>query len=159
MLRKSGLYALLAPSVCRWVQRFKDGGAFIAEMNQSKAEFWSLRSQRNNAAMSLEQNIRSTAAAAIASFEQIGLAEKEAQAAKENYDLVNEAYLEGEAALIERIDAQRQLVEANIAEREALYKFLSDQLILEQSIAYFPFMEDDAAIRIHDLEAKLQGHD
>jgi len=73
MLPKSGLYALLAPSVCRWVQRFKD--------------------------------------------------------------------------------------EANIAEREALYQFLSDLLILEQSIAYFPFMDDDAAIRIHDLEAKLQGHD
>jgi outer membrane protein TolC len=95
------------------VQRSKDGGALIAEMNQSKAEFWSLRSERNNAAISLEQNIRSTAAAAIASFEQIGLTEKEAQAAKENYDLVNEAYLEGEAALIEQIDAQRQLVEAN----------------------------------------------
>jgi outer membrane protein TolC len=78
-----------------------DGGAFIAQMNQSKAELWSLRSQRNNAATSLEQNIRSTAAAAMASFEQIGLAKKEAQAAKENYDSVNEAYLEGEAAMIE----------------------------------------------------------
>jgi hypothetical protein len=68
---------------------------------------------------------------------------------------VNEAYLEGEAALIEQIDAQRQLVEANIAEREALYQFLSDLLIPEQSIACLPFMEDDAAIRIHDLEATL----
>jgi hypothetical protein len=116
---------------------------------------YQLRSQPSNAAISLEQNNRSTAAAAIASFEQIGLAEKEAQAAKENYDLVNEAYLEGEAALIEQIDAQRQLVEANIAEREALYQFLSDLLIPEQSIACFPFMEDDAAIRIHDLEATL----
>jgi outer membrane protein TolC len=134
-----------------------DGGAFIAQMNQGKAEFWSLRSQRNNAAISLEENIRSTAAAAMASFEQIGLAEKEAQAAKENYDLVNEAYLEGEAALIEQIDAQRQLIEANTAQRQALYQFLSDLVILEQSIAYFPFLEGDASTHVKALETKLKG--
>ena len=109
-----------------------DGGAFIAQMNQSKAEFWSLRSQRSNVAISLEENIRSTAATAMASFTQIGLAELEAKAAKENYALVNEAYLEGDAALIEQIDAQRQLLEANTAAQQALYQFLSDLLILEQ---------------------------
>ena len=48
--------------------------------------------------------VRATHRAAIASFEQIGVAEKEAQAAKEYYDLVNEAYLVGEAALIEILD-------------------------------------------------------
>jgi len=134
-----------------------DGGAFIAQMNQSKAEFWSLRSQRNNAAISLEQNIRSTAAAAMASFEQIGLADKEARAADENYKLVNEAYLQGEAALIEQIDAQRQLIEASTAARQALYQFLSDVVILEQSLAYYPFLEGDAGIHVRELEAKLRG--
>jgi outer membrane protein TolC len=57
----------------------------------------------------------------MASFEQIGLAEKEAQAAQENYDLVNEAYLQGEAPMIEQIDAQRPLIEADTAARQALY--------------------------------------
>ncbi|MBW2686053.1 MAG: TolC family protein [Deltaproteobacteria bacterium] len=134
-----------------------DGGAYIATMNQSKAEFWSLRSQRTNAATSLEENIRSTAAAAMASFEQIGLAEKEAQASEENYKLVNEAYLQGEAALIEQIDGQQQLIQANTAARQALYQFLSDVISLEQSIAYYPFLEGDAGSRVHELEAKLQG--
>jgi outer membrane protein TolC len=133
-----------------------DGGAFIAQMNQSKAEFWSLRSQRNNAAISLEENIRSTAAAAMASFAQIELAELEAKAAKENYDLVNEAYLEGDAALIEQIDAQRQLLEAQTAAQQALYQFLADLVILEQSIAYFPFLDGDASTHVKELEAKLE---
>jgi outer membrane protein TolC len=134
-----------------------DGGAFIATMNQSKAEFWSLRSQRNNTATSLEENIRGTAAAAMASFERIGLAALQAQAAAENYQLVNEAYLDGESMLLDLIDAQQQLIGANTSARQALYQFLSDLLTLEQSIAYYPFMEGDAAARVRELESKLQA--
>ena len=134
-----------------------DGGAFIATMNQSKAEFWSLRSQRNNTATSLEENIRGTAAAAMASFERIGLAALQAQAAAENYQLVNEAYLDGASTLLDLIDAQQQLIGANTSARQALYQFLSDLLTLEQSIAYYPFLESDAGTRVRELEAKLQG--
>jgi outer membrane protein TolC len=134
-----------------------DGGAFIATMNQSKAEFWSLRSQRSNTAISLEENIRGTAAAAMASFERIGLALLQAQAAEENFVLVNEAYLDGATTLLDLIDAQNQLISANTSARQALYQFLSDLLTLEQSIAYYPFLEGDAAARVRELEGKLQG--
>jgi outer membrane protein TolC len=134
-----------------------DGGAFIATMNQSKAEFWSLRSQRSNTAISLEENIRGTAAAAMASFERIGLALLQAQAAEENFVLVNEAYLDGATTLLDLIDAQNQLISANTSARQALYQFLSDLLTLEQSIAYYPFLEGDAGVRVRELEGKLQG--
>ncbi len=134
-----------------------DGGAYIAKMNQSKAQFWSLSSQRNNLATALEENIRGTAAMAIAAFERIGLAVLQAETAEENFALVREAYLDGESTLLDLIDAQDQLISANTSERQALYQFLSDLLTLEQSIAYFPFMEDDAEIRIRELKAKLEG--
>jgi outer membrane protein len=134
-----------------------DGGAFIATMNQSKAEFWSLRSQRSNTAISLEENIRGTAAAAMASFERIGLALLQAQAAEENFALVNEAYLDGASMLLDLIDAQNQLISANTSARQALYQFLSGLLTLEQSIAYYPFLEGDAGARVRELESKLQG--
>jgi outer membrane protein len=134
-----------------------DGGAFIATMNQSKAEFWSLRSQRSNTAITLEENIRGTAAAAMASFERIGLALLQAQAAEENFALVNEAYLDGASTLLDLIDAQNQVIGANTSARQALYQFLSDLLTLEQSIAYYPFFEGDAAARVRELEGRLQA--
>ncbi|MGB5367993.1 MAG: TolC family protein [Polyangiales bacterium] len=134
-----------------------DGGAFIATMNQSKAEFWSLRSQRNNTATSLEENIRGTAAAAMASYERIGLAALQAETAADNFALVNEQYLDGESTLLDLIDAQDQLISANTSENQALYQFLSDLLTLEQSIAYFPFLEDDAGVRVREFESKLGG--
>jgi outer membrane protein len=134
-----------------------DGGAFIATMNQSKAEFWSLRSQRSNTAISLEENIRGTAAAAMASFERIGLALLQSQAAEENFALVNEAYLDGASTLLDLIDAQNQVIGANTSARQALYQFLSDLLTLEQSIAYYPFFEGDGGARVRELEGKLQG--
>jgi outer membrane protein len=134
-----------------------DGGAFIATMNQSKAEFWSLRSQRSNTAISLEENIRGTAAAAMASFERIGLALLQSQAAEENFALVNEAYLDGASTLLDLIDAQNQVIGANTSARQALYQFLSDLLTLEQSIAYYPFFEGDGGAKVRELEGKLQG--
>lgn len=134
-----------------------DGGAFIATMNQNKLEFWSLRSQRNNLATSLEEDIRGTAATAMASFERIALADLQARAAAENFALVNEAYLDGASTLLDLIDAQDQLITASTSARQALYQFLSDLLSLEQSIAYYPFLEADAAARARELEAELRG--
>ncbi len=133
-----------------------DGGAYIASMNQSKLEFWSLESQRNNTETALEETIRGTAAAAMVAFERIGLAVLQAQAAAENYELVNEAYLDGESMLLNLIDAQNVLISANRTARQALYEFLSDLLTLEQSIAYYPFLEADADARVRELESHLR---
>jgi outer membrane protein TolC len=132
------------------------GGANIAEMNQAKLQHASLSWQRDNMATSLEENIRSTAASAIAFFKIIGVTSLGVQTAQRNYALVNEAYLDGETTLIELIDAQQQLLSASISVRQALYEFLSKLLTLEQSIAYYPFFEDDADARIRELEAILQ---
>ena len=70
---------------------------------------------------------------------------------------MNEAYLDGESTLLDLIDAQQQLIGANTSARQALYQFLSDLLTLEQSIAYYPFLESDAGTRVRELEAKLQA--
>lgn len=135
-----------------------DGGAFIGKINQGKAEFWSLSWQRNNLATALEENIRGTAAMAIAALERIGLAVLQAETAEENFGLVREAYLDGESTLLDLIDAEDQLISANTSERQALYQFLSDLLTLEQSIACFPFLEGDAGTHVKELEAELQGN-
>jgi len=133
-----------------------DGGYFIANMNQAKAEFLSLQWQRDNQATALEQDIRSTAAVAMKSFAIIELAEKRLAAAEENYALVNEAYLDGATSFLDVVDAKQLLLSSNIAARQAVYEFLSNLLSLEQSMAYYPFLESDPDARVRELEAMIQ---
>jgi multidrug efflux system outer membrane protein len=133
-----------------------DGGYYIAKMNQAKAQFGSLQWQRESQATALEQDIRSTAAVAMKSFAVIELAEERLAAAKKNYELVNEAYLDGATSFLEVVDAQQLLLSANLAARQAVYQFLSSLMSLEQSIAYYPFLESDADTRVRELEARLQ---
>lgn len=133
-----------------------DGGSYISSMNLEKAVLYSLQSQRTDTATALEETIRGTVAVAIASFVNIALSLLQSEAATQNYDLVNEAYLEGEANFLELLDSQQQLVNAERAAKQALYGFLSDLLTVEQSINYFPFMEADADARVRELEARLR---
>ena len=133
-----------------------DGGYYIATMNQAKASFGSLQWQREHQASALEQDIRSTAAVAMKSFAVIELAEQRLAAAKENYELVNEAYLDGATSFLDVVDAQQLLLSANIAARQAVYEFLSNLLSLEQAMAYYPFLESDADMRVRELEAELR---
>ena len=143
-----------AQGVLNW--NILDGGAFISTMNLEKAQLYSLRSQRTEAATALEQNIRGTVAVALASFENIGLSELQSETATRNYELVTEAYLEGDATFLELLDSQQQLLNAERAAEQALYGFLSDLLTVEQSINYFPFMESDSDARVRELEARLR---
>ncbi len=132
-----------------------DGGYFISSMNLEKAVLYSLQSQRTDVATALEEAVRGTVAVAIASFENIALSQLQTEAATENYQLVNEAYLEGEANFLELLDSQQTLLSAEKAAKQALYGFLADLLTVEQSINYFPFMETDADTRVRELEARL----
>lgn len=116
-----------------------DGGAFIAGMNLEKARLYGLKSERTEAATALEEAIRARAAVAIAAFETIGLSTLQTETATKNYELVKEAYLEGDATFLELLDSQQQLLNAQKAAKRALYGFLSDLLAVEQSINYFPF--------------------
>jgi outer membrane protein len=90
------------------------------------------------------------------SFAIIELAQKRLAAAEENYALVNEAYLDGATSFLDVVDAKQLLLSSNIAARQAVYEFLSNLLSLEQSMAYYPFLESDPDARVRELEAMIQ---
>ena len=120
-----------------------DGGAFIASMNQSKARVLEPRvaaKQHGHGPRGEHPRHRGDGHGRHTSAS--GSRCLQAETADENFALVNEAYLDGESTLLDLIDAQDQLISANTSDRQALYQFLSDLLTLEQSIAYFPFLED-----------------
>jgi outer membrane protein len=134
-----------------------DGGANINKVKQSRFQLSALELQKNDIKTSLEQSIRASIAVVISDFLNIGFAEAQADAAQKNYELVDDAYTAGESSLLDLLDAQNQLLGADISSRVALYTFFSDLLAVEQAIGYFHFMEPDENVQaiITELERRL----
>ncbi len=135
-----------------------DGGADVSRVHQAQADLRALESQRRELVSTVEQGIRASAALAIGDYLKIAMARSQAEAARQNYDLVFESYFVGEVAFLDLLDAQTQLLDANSAVTIALYNFLLDLLIVEQAIGYFPFLDSPAQVQaiVKGLESRLR---
>ena len=133
------------------------GGANINKVKQSKWQLSALELQKMDIRNSLEQAIRSSAAVVISDYNNVSLSKKQAVAAGQNHELVNDAYLAGNSSLLDLLDAQNQKLTAETAAKVSFYTFMGDLFTLEQAIGYFPFMDSKENVDkiIHDLEVKL----
>ena len=89
--------------------------AKFAALHQSREFLSSLRIARRATAQSVDQGIRSAFAEASGSYTNIGLAQKQEAAARKNFDLVNDSYVLGVASILDLLDAQAQLLDADLA--------------------------------------------
>ena len=121
-----------------------DGGANVARVKQARSELSALEYQKINVETSLELTIRATLAVVISDFLNVRLASAQADAAKHNFDLVLDSYYVGETTLMDLLDAQEQLLGAQISEKLTLYTFFMDLTVVEQTIGYFPFLGSSA---------------
>jgi outer membrane protein TolC len=117
-----------------------------------------LRIQRRATAQSIDQSIRSAFAEASGSYTNIGFARKQEAAARKNFDLVNDSYVLGVASILDLLDAQAQLLNAELAVVDALYEFLEDLIDAEQQISFYPFLEPESEVAelLSRLEQALQ---
>jgi len=129
-----------------------EGGAKIAGLQQAKAALRSLRTGRRATAQSLEQSIRAAFAGASASFESVGFARRQSAAARRNFDLVEKSYTLGVASILDLLDAQSQLLAAELGLTDAQYAFLRDLIAAERTISFFSFLEAPS-----EVEALLAG--
>ncbi len=134
-----------------------DGGANINRVRQSKSQMSAIELQKNDIKSSLEQSIRSVVAVIISDFINVGLSNMQAEFAQQNYDLVYDSYLVGESDLLDLLDAQDQKLGADMASRVAIYTFIVDLLVMEQTMGYFPFLKPQEEVNkiITDLETIL----
>ena len=93
----------------------------------------------------------------ISDYINMGFANAQAEAARENYDLVYDSYMVGESTLLDFIDAQQQKLDADISATLALYTFFADLIATELEISFFPFLQqpDQVAVIILELERRL----
>jgi outer membrane protein TolC len=134
-----------------------EGGAKFTGRDQARSALASFRTQRRAVAISLEESIRSAFAQASGSFEIVGFAERQVAAARRNFELVEAAYTLGVASILDLLDAQSQLLTAELGLANATYGFLEDLIAAEREISLYPFLEAPAEVGalLDQLEREL----
>jgi len=134
------------------------GGAKFSGLEQASEVLASLRTQRRATAQSLEQTIRSAFAQASGTFESVGFAERQVAAARRNFELVDSSYTLGVASILDLLDAQAQLLTAELGLINASYGFLEDLIVAERGISFYAFLEppDDVTNLLDELEFELR---
>jgi outer membrane protein TolC len=135
------------------------GGSRIAEVRQTTQQLSSFQLQYDANALTISQGIRSALAGSSAAFVNIASARKQRDAAQKNYDLVDRSYESGVATILSLLDAQAQLLSAELALKNARYDFLTALVSVEQQIAFYPFLESKAEVGrfLDDLVAGLRS--
>ncbi|MFN3201219.1 MAG: TolC family protein [Bradymonadia bacterium] len=124
-----------------------EGGGRSAAVRKAEAELMRLKQQRASAKLRVEQRMRAALQTVSASYRGIQLARDAAKAARQNFDLVTDAYGRGAANVIQLVDAQNAALVADQGAANAIFDFLLDYLTAERAVGSFSHLESDAVSR------------
>ncbi|MBW1645223.1 MAG: TolC family protein [Deltaproteobacteria bacterium] len=114
-----------------------EGGKKIARANRLQEEIRRLQIDRNAMAEAITQDVLAALNKTRASYPSITLSQMAAEAAKNNLQLVTDSYVEGIKSIIDLLDAQNQMLNANLGAANAVYNFLIDFMGVERAIGEF----------------------
>jgi outer membrane protein TolC len=115
------------------------GGERTARRTQAEEELARLRTERAATANRIEQRVRSALHDTGASYTAIGLARESADAARRNFELVQDSYGRGVVSIIDLLDAQNAAITAEAAAANAINDFLLDLMDVERAVGRFGF--------------------
>ena len=113
------------------------GGSRFLERSQSFEEFTRLEVQQAAVGERVEQRVRTALHFAGSSYAGIGLAREGADAARNNLELVGDAYTQGLVSIIDLIDAQNAALVGDLGAATAVYDFLVDWVEAERAVGRF----------------------
>lgn len=122
------------------------GGARRAGLDQAREALASLRTERRATSQSLEQAIRAAFAQASGSFESVSFADRQLAAAARNFEIVDASYTLGVASILDLLDAQSELLRAELGLTNARYSFLEDLVAAEREISFYAFLQAPADV-------------
>jgi outer membrane protein len=128
-----------------------EGGARIAESRRTTQETYLHQRDRDATAYRVERNVRSAVFDVAASRLAIELQGRAAAAARENLALVADNYTLGRAILVELIDAQTNVFNAELGVADAVNDYLLDLMRVERAVGQFMFF-----VSAEDREAWIQ---
>ena len=115
------------------------GGERTARRTQAEEELARLRTERAATANLIEERVRSALHNTGASYTAIGLARESADAARRNFELVQDSYGRGVVSIIDLLDAQNAAITAEAAAANAINDFLLDLMEVERAVGRFGF--------------------
>ena len=136
-----------------------EGGAKFARLRQTGETLTGLRVQRRATGQSVDQGIRAAFATASGAYQSVATARRQEAAAQRNFELVDESYVLGVASILSLLDAQAQLLSANLAVADSIYTFLEALLDAEKQMALYPFLESESEMTelLDRLERQVQA--
>lgn len=116
------------------------GGERAAVRTQATLELERLRLEFESAIAKVAQRIRSAMLVARASYAGIDLARESAAAARQNLELVADAYARGALSIIDLLDAQNAALNADLNAANAVYDFFVDLMGVQRAVNRFDFL-------------------
>ncbi len=135
------------------------GGAQTARLNQTQKDLQRLKYEMASIRNQIEARIRSSLHRTGASYPSIELAQKAANAAKNNLALVTDTYQKGAVSVITLIDAQNAALKTELSAANAIYEFLLDLMEVQRAVAKFDFFlkADEREAWYERIESYFQG--
>ncbi len=109
-------------------------------VEQSKLEVLQLEATRKNTANQLELLIRANMETVGNSYSRMNLSRIAANASLKNYNIVRDAYSEGQSNITTLLDAQNNATITELTATNAVYSLILDFLSLERSIGNYNFL-------------------
>ena len=119
------------------------GNARRRLLDQSELQLQQLGATKQNVQNQLELRTRSNMENIYVAFTRIGLSFQAAQAANKNFQIVQDAYNQGQVNITALIDAQNSNLQTELNAINALYTFILEFLNLERSIGFFYFLASE----------------
>ena len=111
------------------------GNKKLATLQKAEAELLSATAQRNNAALKIEQNIRSILQETRAAYTAIITTEKAVDIAEETFELVSDSYKKGVSNYLHLLDAQEAVLIAKETLSTATFDFMIKMMTFYHSIS------------------------
>lgn len=119
-----------------------EGAGRFAEVQQASIELKRLNLRRESVKDQLEQSVRSALHLSGASYAGMIQAQKSAESAMKNLDIVINMYSQGFASITELLDAQNAALQAELLATSSKFDFLIDMMNVQRSIGQFVYMYD-----------------
>lgn len=125
------------------------GGKTITEIEKSEIEIKKLSYQENELVNNFETGIRAGVEKLRASYLEVDLSKKAALAAEENYKIVQDAYAQGVANLVQLVDAQNVMTRTKHMAAISFYQYLLDYIQLERLQGKFMFLSSEEEQKVY----------
>ncbi len=116
------------------------GGARRANLSRARLQQRQLEMQIRNTEQQISQAIRANLHITQTSYTNIALSRTSARAARQNLEIISNAYRLGNKGIIDLLDAQNQSLQSELGVNAAIHNFLIDVMNLQRATGQFDFL-------------------